>query len=85
MTNRKVIKATLIYVVFLISIMIGNNLGLMYFHDLDYYYSVEGLKIAAIVAGVEAIVILPLSKLLYRKVMGDEEFYKVFGEKEDES
>lgn len=53
-------------------------------HDLSYYYTWEGLKLAGGITIVEAIIIAVVTKPYFRKLMGDELFYKIFGEKEDE-
>jgi len=64
-------------------ISITNNVVLLNIHDFSYYYTAEGLKLAAIVTGIEALLIVPLSKVFFVKFMGKEEFYKIFGEKDE--
>ena len=64
-------------------ISVVNNIVLLNIHDFNYYYTVEGLKLAAIVTGIEALAIVPLTKIFFMKFMGKEEFHKVFGDKDE--
>lgn len=80
---KKAIKGLIIYAVVLVVISAVNNIVLLNIHDFSYYYTTEGLKLAAIVSGIEALVIPPLSKLFFVKFMGKEEFYRIFGDKDE--
>lgn len=79
---KKITLTTIGYCVFLILLSIANNLILLNMHDFTYYYTIEGIKLAAIICGIEAVLIVPLSKLYFRVCLGDNEFHKRFGEKE---
>ena len=82
---KKLSIATLIYVVFLIVVSVVNNVVLLNLHPYSYYYTIDGLKLALIVAGIETAIIVPGSKLFFMKFLGEKKFYKIFGDKEDES
>jgi len=80
---KKVLKGTLIYAGALMLISVVNNIVLLNIHDFSYYYTAEGLRLAAIVTAIEALAIVPLSKLFFMKFMGKEEFHRVFGDKDE--
>lgn len=80
---KKVFLGFAIYAVMLVIISVGNDIVLLGLHDWSYYYTLDGIKLAAIVSGVETLIIAVSSKLLFRKFLGDKEFYKYFGEKEE--
>ena len=80
---KKVLFATIGYIVFMIAISVINHAVLMQFYGEDFFYTIEGMKIATIVIAVEAIAIVPISKVYFMKVLGEKRFYKIFGEKEE--
>lgn len=78
---KKIAIGIMVYAVVLVAVMIFNNVTLLSMHDFSYYYTWDGLLLSAKFALIEGPLLLFGSKLFFMKLLGEEEFYKRFGEK----
>lgn len=80
---KKIVMGTCAWIAMLGIVSLLNNIVMLSIHDLDYYYTIEGLKMSGLIAVAEALILVPASRIMFKLIMGKEEFYRVFGEKEE--
>lgn len=59
------------------------NLILLHLHEIEFYYTIEGLKWNLVAAVIEAAIIIPFTRLYFEKVLGTKKFYQIFGEDDE--
>lgn len=74
---KRFVKACLVFAAMMVMMSIANNVVLLKLHDLAYYYTLEGMKLAAIVCGIEALLTLAIVGPLFRLIVGEEELVKL--------
>lgn len=58
---KKIIRNVIIWVLGMVGVAIANNVVLLKYHPLEFYYTPKGLMVTAIVMGVECLMLYPLS------------------------
>lgn len=56
-----------IYMVAMIAIAVANNVVMLKFHPLSYYYTAPGWWLSAAISTAEALVIWPLSAMVWKR------------------
>lgn len=66
---KKLIAKWIIWMLAMVGVAVANNVILLKFHPLEFYYTPTGLTITAIVTGVEALFLYPISWWYIKKFL----------------
>lgn len=66
---KKFILMLTVWVVAMISVAFANNVILLQYHPLEYYYTPAGLMLTATVVGVECLILWPASGWYWKKFL----------------